>query len=163
MHQIFYTLQNTGNTPWHRTKAACAVYLMHGRRAGAAVSVRQTHSRCGEAAFFFFTGSSRWSVAMATASLPLASASLSLPHSLTHSHVDKVSYCSCAFPLPTSFPSSPTLAAYLKLISLAASGGAPRRLPSARACLALGEMKTDSHWHRGRRDADALMCPPTPT
>lgn len=62
-------------------------------------------------------------------------------------------------PLPLPLP------AYLKLISLAANGCAPGRLPSVRACLpsALGEMKTDSRWHRGRRDADALMCPPTPT
>lgn len=111
----------------------------------------------------------RWSVAMATASLPLISASLFLSHSLTHSpsmslsHVHKVSNFSCASPPPISLLSPPP-SAYLKLIFFS-SYSTRERLPSARACLAaaLGEMKTDSRWHRGRRDADALTCPPTPT
>lgn len=104
----------------------------------------------------------RRSVAMATASLPLLSASLCLSHSLTHSASMSLSYSLCASPPPIS---SLPLSDYLKLISLAANGGVPERLPSAWACpaAALGEMKTDSRWHRGRRDADALTCRPTPT
>lgn len=159
----------------HHTRAShkgCVRCIFNARAQGWSGCVSQADTLTLWRGKNFFTGSLRWSVAMATASLPLASASLSLPHSLTHSlslyqplsrgqSLILLLCISSANLLPLPLP----LAAYLKLISLAANGGAPGRIPSARACLpsALGEMKTDSRWHRGRRDADALMCPPTPT
>lgn len=84
---------------------------------------------------------------------------------MTHSHVDKVSLTVAAatyrsYASLTPWCPSPRL--YLNLISLVANDS--MQASHARSS-AFGhqEMKTDSHWHRGRQNADALMHPSTPT
>lgn len=105
----------------------------------------------------------QWSVAMATASLPLVSAlSLSLSPLCLHEPLSRGQSLTLlsrvsnpVTPLTPSPPGPPF--AYLKLISLAASGSARTLSTPARLHSTSGEMKTDSRWHQGRQDADALM------
>lgn len=144
------------------------VYLIHSHDAKTGASVRQTHSHWGERNLQAAAMESRYGNCFTSTCFSLSSLSLSLclsfslhePLSRGQSLIDccrgnilLLCISNPVIPFATSLPGSHFI-----------SGKWPHtHFLCTHLCILHQEMKTDSHWHHGRQNADALMYPPTPT